>query len=97
MHLTALVSALQQILEVLLGFFIDTGKVCLVEGLAYARFRKDTLATGSKDETGMKCIYGWFFAKQESVISDVEAAFSKYADHIPAVIAATMLKKECGE
>lgn len=69
----------------------------IVEGLAYARFRKDSLASGNKDEAGMKCIYDWFFPTKESLISDVEAAFRKYPDHIPPVIVAAMVKKECGE
>lgn len=29
----------------------------IVEGLDYARFRKDTTASGKKTTAGMKCIY----------------------------------------
>ena len=40
----------------------------IVTGMAYARFRKDTIASGSRDESGMICIHNWF-----SKVSDVPA------------------------
>jgi hypothetical protein len=69
----------------------------IVEGMAYARFRKDTIATGSKDEAGMKCIYGWYYTGDGKTHARIEAAFRKFSDHMPSVIIGTMVKKECGE
>lgn len=69
----------------------------IVEGLAYARFRKDTAATGTKDEAGMQCIYRWLYKDSKASLTQVDAAFAKYPDHFPSTLLATMLKKECGE
>lgn len=69
----------------------------IVEGMAYARFRKDTIAAGSKDEQGMKCIYDWFHKGDGSTYAMLDATFRKNARHMPSVIIATLLKKECGE
>jgi len=69
----------------------------IVEGLAYARFRKDTLAAGSKDERGMQCIYDWFYADKEAMFVRIGQAFTKYPEHFPSTLIAVMVKKECGE
>lgn len=69
----------------------------IVEGLAYARFRKDTVAAGANDEAGMKCIYAWFFAGDGSTYARIEATFRRYAEHLPSTLLAAMIKKECGE
>lgn len=69
----------------------------IVEGMAYARFRKDTIAAGSKDEQGMKCIYGWLHKGDGSTYAMLDATFRKNGQHMPSVIIATLLKKECGE
>lgn len=69
----------------------------IIEGFAYARFRKDTVAAGAKDETGMKCIYDWFYKDTKAAFERIEATFTKYADQYPAVLLAAMIKKECGE
>ena len=69
----------------------------IVEGLAYARFRKDTIAAGEKDEAGMKCIDDWFYRDTTASFDRIEATFRQYAEHFPSTLLAAMIKKECGE
>ena len=69
----------------------------IVEGMAYARFRKDTLAAGHKVETGMKCIYDWYYSGDGRTHLGIEDSFRANADHMPSVIIATLIKRECGE
>ncbi|MCP8896358.1 hypothetical protein KYK29_15630 [Shinella daejeonensis] len=69
----------------------------LVEGLAYARFQKDSAKLGSKDSEGMNCIYGFFYGDSMKALDRIEAAFKKYSDHFPAVVLTAIVKKECGE
>lgn len=69
----------------------------IVEGLAYARFRKDTAAKGGNDVSGMKCIYDWFYTDNTKTMDTVEAAFRKYADRYPATLLAVLIKRKCGE
>lgn len=69
----------------------------VVDGLAYSRFRKDTLASGSKDERGMNCILGWFHKDSLATLLRIEATFKKYADEYPPILLALMVKKECSE
>lgn len=69
----------------------------IVEGLAYARFRKDTIAAGSKDERGSSCIHNWYYTGTGKTPFSIEATFKKYPDQMPSVIIALMVKKECGE
>ncbi|MBI1290184.1 hypothetical protein GC173_02925 [bacterium] len=69
----------------------------VVDGLAYARFRKDTLTKGEKDESGMKCILEWFRADSLAKLQRIEATFKKYGDEYPPILLTLMVKKECGE
>lgn len=46
----------------------------IVEGLAYARFRTDSLKAGQKVQTGMDCIRNWYFSEPNRVLA-VENAF----------------------
>ena len=69
----------------------------IVEGLAYARFRKDTIAAGTKNETGMTCVRNWFYKDALGTLTRIEATFEKYATEFPPVILTLMVKKECGE
>jgi len=68
----------------------------IVEGMAYARFRKDTLASGSKVEDGMTCIRDWFHGDAQ-VILKIEDAFRQYDQYAPWVVLGAMIKKKCGE
>lgn len=69
----------------------------MVEGMAYARFRKDTLAAGQRTETGSQCIRSWFYAGDGSTYDRIETEFRKNAEHMPSTIIAVLMKKECGE
>lgn len=69
----------------------------IVTGMAYARFRKDTIASGSMDERGMTCIHAWFSKGDGSTYAMLEATLRENGKYTPAVIIATLLKKECGE
>jgi len=69
----------------------------VVEGLAYARFRKDTMLSGEKDEQGMKCIYEWFYSDNTAALDKIEAAFKQYRQHTPALIVTALVRRECGE
>lgn len=69
----------------------------IVTGMAYARFRKDTIAAGSKDERGMICIHRWFSKGDGSTYAMLENTFKENGNYTPSVIVATLLKKECGE
>lgn len=69
----------------------------IVEGLAYARFQRDTQGSGEANHEGMNCIYNWFYADSMSRLDTIEATFSAYADQFPAVILSAMVKRECGE
>ncbi|WP_186388786.1 hypothetical protein [Stappia sp. TSB10P1A] len=69
----------------------------IVEGLAYARFRKDTIAAGSKDERGMTCIYDWFYKDTAVSFARVDAVFRQHTGHFPSTLLAVMVKEACGE
>lgn len=69
----------------------------VVDGLAYARFRKDTLAKGERDEAGMNCILGWFSKDSLSRLLEIERTLAAYADEYPITVLASMVKRECGE
>ncbi|MCA1241475.1 hypothetical protein LC092_03385 [Stappia stellulata] len=68
----------------------------IVEGLAYARFRKDTIAAGERVTTGSNCIRDWFH-ENRGVSLRIRSTFEKYSDYAPWVVIAAMVKKECGE
>lgn len=69
----------------------------IVRGMAYARFRKDTIAGGAKDERGMTCIYDWYYRGEGKTYAMLETTFRKNGQYAPTVIIASLLKKECGE
>lgn len=69
----------------------------IVEGMAYARLRKDTIVAGSKDERGSNCIYDWYYTGTGKTPGSILATFGKYPDQRPATIIALMVKQECGE
>jgi hypothetical protein len=69
----------------------------IVEGLAYARFRKDSLEAGSKVETGLRCIKNWFYNGESKTMLEIQDSFAAYPNLPPVVIVAAMTKTECGE
>ena len=75
-------------------YFYVTG---LVHGLGYARFRKDTIASGKKDEQGLTCINDWFYQSKGKRYLQIEDVFRKYPKHYPGTLVAHMIKEACGE
>jgi len=70
----------------------------IVEGLAYARFLRDTEKAGRPDEKGMTCIYRWYHGGDTKARFDrMTRAFERYSDRHPTTILYAMIKKECGE
>lgn len=68
----------------------------MVEGMAYARFRKDTLAAGRRVEDGMNCIRNWYHGDARTFIRIVEA-FRQHSQHTAWVVLGAIVKQECGE
>ena len=68
----------------------------IVEGLAYARFRKDTVAAGERVVAGSDCIRDWFHGNNDIILT-ISATFRQYSNHTPWVVIAAMVKQECGE
>lgn len=68
----------------------------IVEGLAYARFRKDTIEAGERVVTGSDCIRDWFHGNNEIILT-ITSTFKEYSDYTPWVVVAAMVKQECGE
>jgi len=64
----------------------------VVEGLAYARFLSD-----KPDETGMQCIYSWFYGSGEGKWRTIESWFSRYPEQSAGVLLYVLIKQECGE
>lgn len=68
----------------------------MIEGMAYVRFRKDTLAAGRRVEDGMNCIRRWYYADARRVL-EIADAFVQNHQHTAWVVLGAILKKECGE
>lgn len=68
----------------------------MVEGMAYARFRKDTMAAGKRSEEGMKCIRRWYHDTPRNYLVVLDA-FQQHHEHTAWVVLGVLLKKECGE
>ena len=68
----------------------------IVDAMAYARFVKDTERAGENDPSGMECIYGWFHDDGVGRMRQVDAAFGKYGDHLPSMVIAALVQRECG-
>ncbi|MEO0384565.1 MAG: hypothetical protein AAF234_13540 [Pseudomonadota bacterium] len=75
-------------------FLFVTG---ILEGLAYARLEKDTEAAGQRDNSGMNCIYDWFYQSDGRTFQLIQAAFDRYPEHFPNTIVAVLINRECGE
>lgn len=69
----------------------------IVEGLAYARLVSDTRASGETDQSGMDCIYRWYFEDVGQTHMQIEQAFRQYPEHFPNIIVSVMINRECGE
>ncbi|MEO0384189.1 MAG: hypothetical protein AAF234_11625 [Pseudomonadota bacterium] len=69
----------------------------ILEGLAYARLVRDTEARGERDNSGMNCIYRWFYESDGQTFQLIQAAFDRFPDHFPNTIIAVLISRECGE
>lgn len=64
----------------------------VVEGLAYARYRQDR-----PDETGMRCIYDWFYEDGTDRWDEITGWFERHADKPAGPLLFVLIEKECGE
>ena len=69
----------------------------VVEGLAYARYRRDNenVDGDKKSVEGMKCIYDWFYEKK-GTIDLIYTSFGRYPSYSPGVIIGNLVRKDCG-
>lgn len=69
----------------------------VIEGLAYARYRRDNenVESDKKSVEGMKCIYNWFYEKK-GTIDLIYIAFGRYPTYTPGVIIGNLVRKDCG-
>lgn len=62
------------------------------DGLAQARWMKD-----KPDETGMKCIYDWYYKGGKRKFNQVYDLLELHPDKPANAIIYVLIKKECGE
>ncbi len=63
----------------------------VIEGIAYSRFLKER-----PNETGMNCIYNWYYDGTAKKIKLVRAWFSRHLDKPVGPLLYVLIKKECG-
>ena len=63
----------------------------VVEGLAYSRFLRD-----KPSETGMKCIYDWYYKDGAKQWTRIESWFRRHPDKPAGVLLYVLIKKDCG-
>jgi len=64
----------------------------IVGGLAYARFLRDR-----PDETGMSCIYDWYYASDAARLGQITQWFERHPDKPVEPLLYVLIKRECGE
>jgi hypothetical protein len=63
----------------------------VIEGLAYARFLRD-----KPDETGMQCIYDWYYGSGAEKWGEIEQWFRRHADKPVGPLVHVLTERECG-
>jgi len=64
----------------------------LVDGIAYSRWQRD-----KPDETGMKCIYDWYYQNNDALWKNtLVPVFKRYKDRPVTAILYVLTKKKCG-
>ena len=63
----------------------------IVDSLGFTRFLTDR-----PDETGMNCIYDWFYGNAEESRRTIHEWFSANPDQLPAALMYVLAKRECG-
>lgn len=64
----------------------------IVGGLAYSRFLRD-----KPDETGMNCIYDWYYTGEEARHQQITQWFERHLDKPAEPLLYILIKRECGE
>ncbi len=64
----------------------------VVEGLAYSRWVAD-----KPDDTGMTCIYDWYYQGEEARSNQVDGWLRRHLDKPVGALLYVLIKKECGE
>lgn len=64
----------------------------IADGLAQARWMKDR-----PDDTGMKCIYDWYYKGGKRKFNQVYGLLELHPDKPANAIMYVLIKKECGE
>lgn len=63
----------------------------VVDGFAQSRWVKD-----KPDQSGMKCINGWFYNGQAEKWTRINAWFNRHLDKPANALLYVLIKKECG-
>ena len=64
----------------------------VIGGLAYARFLRDR-----PDETGMACVYDWYYARETERQDQINAWFERHLDKPVEPLLYVLIKEDCGE
>ncbi len=64
----------------------------VVGGFAYSRYLRD-----KPDQTGMTCIYDWYYDSGETKWNTIETWFSQHPDKPAEPLVYVLIKKKCGE
>lgn len=64
----------------------------VVGGMAYSRFLRDR-----PDESGMSCIYDWFYTGQEARHRQINQWFERHLDRPAEPLLYVLIRQECGE
>lgn len=64
----------------------------VVGGLAYSRFLRDR-----PDESGMSCIYDWYYTGTEERHRQINQWFERHLDKPAEPLLYVLIKRECGE
>ena len=64
----------------------------MVGGFAYSRYLRD-----KPDQSGMDCIFGWYYGSGAGKWEQVETWFSRHLDKQAEPLLYVLIKKECGE
>jgi hypothetical protein len=63
----------------------------VIEGLAFSRYALD-----KPDETGMKCIYDWFYERSEKNLSKMLTILASNKEKPVGVLLYVLTKRDCG-
>lgn len=64
----------------------------VIGGLAFSRFLRD-----KPDESGMNCIFNWYYENEKSQWLKIEAWLSRHLEKPVEPLIYVLIKKDCGE